>query len=100
MNFSIKEESNYQYIDEGKGEILLLLHGLFGALSNWEGVINLFPPPIETLEIIDKFFPNAKISSGERISYDYRTMATESGYWLSKEEVMQEMEVFINEARG
>ena len=42
MNFSIKEESNYQYIDEGKGEILLLLHGLFGALSNWEGVINLF----------------------------------------------------------
>jgi hypothetical protein len=65
-----------------------------------EGVINLFPPPIETLEIIDKFFPSAEISSGERISYDYRTMATESGYWLSKEEVMQEMEVFINEARG
>jgi pimeloyl-ACP methyl ester carboxylesterase len=42
MNFSIKEENNYQYIDEGKGEILLLLHGLFGALSNWQGVINLF----------------------------------------------------------
>lgn len=42
MNFSIKEDNNYQYIDEGKGEILLLLHGLFGALSNWEGVINLF----------------------------------------------------------
>jgi pimeloyl-ACP methyl ester carboxylesterase len=42
MNFSIKEENKYQYIDEGKGEILLLLHGLFGALSNWEGVINQF----------------------------------------------------------
>lgn len=63
-------------------------------------VINLFPPPIETLEIIDKFFPNAEISSGDRISYDYRTMATKSGYWLSKEEVMDEMEAFINEARG
>ncbi len=63
-------------------------------------VINLFPPPIETLEIIDKFFPNAEISSGERISYDYRTMATKSGYWLSKEEVMDEMEAFIDEARG
>lgn len=62
-------------------------------------VINLFPPPIETLEIIDKFFPNAEISSGDRISYDYRTMATKSGYWLSKEEVMNDMEAFINEAR-
>lgn len=62
--------------------------------------INLFPPPIETLEIIDKFFPNAEISSGDRISYDYRTMTTESGYWLSKEEVMRDMEAFINEARG
>ena len=65
-----------------------------------EDVINLFPPPIETLEIIDKFFPNAEIASGDRISYDYRTMATKSGYWLSEEEVMQEMEAFINEARG
>jgi len=42
MNYTIKEENNYQYIDEGQGEILLLLHGLFGALSNWQGVINHF----------------------------------------------------------
>jgi hypothetical protein len=63
-------------------------------------VINLFPPPIETLEIIDRFFSSAEISWSERISYDYRTMATKSGYWLSKGEVMDEMEAFINEARG
>lgn len=42
MNFTIKESAGYQYIDEGQGEVLLLLHGLFGALSNWEGVINGF----------------------------------------------------------
>ena len=42
MNYTIKEENNYHYIDEGQGEILLLLHGLFGALSNWQGVINHF----------------------------------------------------------
>jgi hypothetical protein len=52
------------------------------------------------LDIIDKFFPNAQIASGDRISYDYSTMATQSGYWLSKDEVMQEMEAFINEARS
>ena len=38
----IKEESGFNFIDEGEGEILLLLHGLFGALSNWEGVVKRF----------------------------------------------------------
>lgn len=42
MNLIIKKQGNYQYIDEGEGEILMMLHGLFGALSNWEGVINQF----------------------------------------------------------
>ena len=42
MEYLIKEEGEYQYIDEGQGETLLLLHGLFGALNNWEGVINHF----------------------------------------------------------
>jgi pimeloyl-ACP methyl ester carboxylesterase len=38
----IKEQGKFQYIDEGKGETMLLLHGLFGALSNWDGVVNHF----------------------------------------------------------
>jgi pimeloyl-ACP methyl ester carboxylesterase len=42
MEYLIKAEGDYQYIDEGQGETLLLLHGLFGALSNWAGVINHF----------------------------------------------------------
>ncbi len=42
MNIEIKNRGEYQYVDEGKGPILLLLHGLFGALSNWESVIVKF----------------------------------------------------------
>jgi pimeloyl-ACP methyl ester carboxylesterase len=42
MDFVLKEESGFSYIDEGEGEVLLLLHGLMGALSNWEMVINEF----------------------------------------------------------
>ncbi len=42
MAFTIHEEGEFQYIDEGQGETLLLLHGLFGALSNWDEVINGF----------------------------------------------------------
>ncbi|MEQ9425457.1 MAG: alpha/beta hydrolase [Cyclobacteriaceae bacterium] len=38
----VKEVQGYQYIDEGEGEVLLLLHGLFGALSNWGSVVDNF----------------------------------------------------------
>lgn len=42
MALTIHEDKDYKYIDEGSGDVLLLLHGLFGALSNWEGVVNYF----------------------------------------------------------
>ena len=38
----VKEAKGFKYIEEGKGEVLLLLHGLFGALSNWEHVLAHF----------------------------------------------------------
>lgn len=42
MAILIKEENGFKFVDEGEGKVLLLLHGLFGALSNWEGVVNRF----------------------------------------------------------
>ncbi|MFN3840556.1 MAG: alpha/beta fold hydrolase [Cyclobacteriaceae bacterium] len=42
MALRVKEEKGFRYVDEGTGDTLLLLHGLFGALSNWEGVVNRF----------------------------------------------------------
>ncbi|MBS1555058.1 MAG: alpha/beta hydrolase [Bacteroidetes bacterium] len=40
MALHVKEQGEFKYVDEGKGQVLMLLHGLFGALSNWEGVVN------------------------------------------------------------
>jgi pimeloyl-ACP methyl ester carboxylesterase len=44
MGLNVKEKNGFRYVDEGKesGEVLMLLHGLFGALSNWEAVVNRF----------------------------------------------------------
>lgn len=42
MTLRVKEESGFKFVDEGGGQVLMLLHGLFGALSNWEGVVNRF----------------------------------------------------------
>ncbi|TAE00003.1 MAG: alpha/beta hydrolase [Bacteroidetes bacterium] len=39
MYNKIKEENGFQYVEEGEGEVLLLLHGLFGGMSNWEGIL-------------------------------------------------------------
>ncbi len=42
MKLKMHQEGKFQFIEEGKGETLVLLHGLFGALSNWDGVVNRF----------------------------------------------------------
>ncbi len=42
MALRVKEKNEFKYVDEGQGQVLMLLHGLFGALSNWEDVVNLF----------------------------------------------------------
>lgn len=42
MKITVKEENGFKFVDEGSGQVLLLLHGLFGALSNWEGVVSRF----------------------------------------------------------
>src|SRR5437870_11057760 len=62
MNYTIRREKDFQFIDEGKGPVLLLLHGLFGALSNWVDVVERFSKnyrvviplmPIYTLPILN-----------------------------------------------
>jgi len=42
MEIVIQKEKGFSYIDQGQGPVLLLLHGLFGALSNWKSVVNKF----------------------------------------------------------
>lgn len=39
MTYHIKQDGKFSYIDEGEGSTLLLLHGLFGSLSNWSDVL-------------------------------------------------------------
>lgn len=42
MNYEIKQQDKFKFIEEGQGEPLVLLHGLFGALSNFQGLIEYF----------------------------------------------------------
>lgn len=42
MDFEIKEEGEFKYIEQGQGPVIVVLHGLFGALSNFKEVFNHF----------------------------------------------------------
>lgn len=44
MERKLKEEGEFHYLEAGEGPVLLLLHGLFGALSNFQHLFDHFTP--------------------------------------------------------
>lgn len=42
MDYEIKKEGKFEYLEVGEGEVIMLLHGLFGALSNFSDLIERF----------------------------------------------------------
>lgn len=43
MHDSLKESGRYKYFEKGEGVPLIILHGLMGGLSNFDGVAKHFP---------------------------------------------------------
>ena len=43
MKFTLKKEKEYNFIEAGEGTPIVVLHGLMGGLSNFEGVTDYFP---------------------------------------------------------
>ena len=54
MEYEIKHSGKFKYVEEGKGEPLVLLHGLFGALSNFKDLVDHFK---ETHRVIIPLLP-------------------------------------------
>jgi len=42
MEYQVQQDGKYKFLEEGEGEPLVLLHGLFGALSNFEHLVEYF----------------------------------------------------------
>lgn len=43
MKEHLKQEGKFTYLEKGEGTPIVILHGLMGGLSNFDGVINYFP---------------------------------------------------------
>lgn len=44
MEYKLQHHDKFTFIEEGQGQPLILLHGLFGALSNFKDLIEFFKP--------------------------------------------------------
>ncbi len=42
MEYKIHKEGKFEYVQEGEGRPLILLHGLMGTLSNFQGILEHF----------------------------------------------------------
>jgi pimeloyl-ACP methyl ester carboxylesterase len=73
MNYEnyIKKESKFEYLEKGEGHVLLVLHGLFGALSNFADVIDGFSKNYRVLVPIMPLYTNPllKTSVGGMATY-------------------------------
>ena len=62
MMNQIVQDADFRYVEAGEGQPIIILHGLMGGLSNFEGVLDYFPPkgykviipelPVYTLPVI------------------------------------------------
>lgn len=71
MSFEIKEEKKFKYVEEGAGPVLMLLHGLMGALSNFEDVINHFKKTHTVVVPIMPIFELPILDAGVKPLYKY-----------------------------
>ncbi|HIN38954.1 MAG TPA: alpha/beta hydrolase [Flavobacteriales bacterium] len=78
MKEQIKTDGGFSYLEEGEGPVLLLLHGLFGALSNFKDVIDQFSKsyrvivpmlPIYSLPVLNTNIKNLAIYVRDFIAY-------------------------------
>jgi 2-hydroxy-6-oxonona-2,4-dienedioate hydrolase len=83
MDYEIKHSGKFKYVEEGAGSPLVLLHGLFGALSNFKDLVDYYKKthlviipllPLYDLSLIDtsvsglakyvyKFFDHRKLKN-------------------------------------
>lgn len=65
MEYEIKQSGKFKYVEEGTGEPLILLHGLFGALSNFKDLIDHFKAThrviIPMLPLYELTLPNTTV---------------------------------------
>ncbi|MDX2003166.1 MAG: alpha/beta hydrolase [Chitinophagales bacterium] len=71
MQYQVKEEDKFKYYEAGQGKPLVLLHGLFGALSNFYELIDKFSSTHQVLVPMLPLFELAAEDTSVKSMVDY-----------------------------
>ncbi len=75
MSYLIKTFKKFKYVEVGSGETLILLHGLFGALSNFTQLINHFEKKYRVvfpiLPLFDLDMMNTSVSGLQKYIHEF-----------------------------
>ena len=63
MNPTVRSEQGFKYIEEGEGPVLMLLHGLFGAMSNFRGIFDAFSSRYRVIIPLIPIYEQTKVKS-------------------------------------
>lgn len=71
MNYKTNTYKSTQYVDEGEGEIIVLLHGLFGSLSNFSDLIDHFSKTNRVILPILPLYSNSLLGTSLNTLVDF-----------------------------
>ena len=76
MDKTVIKEHKFRYIESGEGQVIIILHGLMGGLSNFESVYNFFPSKdfkviIPELPIYSMPIPDTTLKSLSEFLYEF-----------------------------
>ena len=76
MNKTVIKEHKFRYIESGEGQVIIILHGLMGGLSNFESVYNFFPSKdfkviMPELPIYSMPIPDTTLKSLSEFLYEF-----------------------------
>lgn len=63
MKIKVNKENGFKYFEEGSGPPIVILHGLFGALSNFRGVIKEFGKKYRVIVPLMPIYEKSKVKT-------------------------------------
>lgn len=63
IQIETRSESGFEYVEAGEGPVLLILHGLFGAMSNFKDVVNRFSKHFRVIIPLMPVYQKSKVKA-------------------------------------
>lgn len=89
------QNKRHEYVNlDSAFQWLYIQRAIDYALTSSPGIHELYTEPVETLDIVNRFFPESLEKCDVKIRNEYKIIP-KSGYFQSKEEVMKDLEVYL-----